>query len=65
MRRATICNMCGKQFDIYDTQEDFSIYRENIGYGSKYDGNSVELDLCCECADKLFDACKLSPIVEK
>lgn len=55
------CNMCGKEFDMWDEQEDFSIYRE-IGYGSKYDMESLELDLCCECMDKIIDSCKISPV---
>lgn len=44
--------MCGKDFDIWDNQEDFALYRK-IGYGSKYDGCKIELDLCCDCFDKL------------
>lgn len=59
-----ICNKCGKEFDIYDSQEDFSIYSQLIGYGSKYDGSSLELDLCCECMDELIESCKISPIKE-
>jgi len=58
------CNKCGKEFDVYDSQEDFSIYSLLIGYGSKYDGSSLELDLCCECMDELIDSCKISPIKE-
>lgn len=46
--------MCGKDFDEFDIQEDFSLYR-HIGYGSKYDMNKLELDLCCGCFDKLVD----------
>lgn len=64
--RKRVCNMCGKDFDIFDEQEDFSMYR-NIGYGSKYDEQKIELDLCCDCFDKLVDEyimpnCKISPI---
>lgn len=44
--------MCGKDFDIWDNQEDFALYR-NVGYGSGYDGCKIELDLCCDCFDKL------------
>lgn len=58
------CNMCGKQFDIWDTQEDFSINR-HLGYGTKYDGDELQLDLCCDCMEKIIDECKISPIIEK
>lgn len=63
MSKNVVCNKCGKRLDIWDTQEDFSIYRNQIGYGSKYDGDSIELDLCCDCMDELIDGCKVSPIV--
>lgn len=55
------CNKCGKQFDEWDTQENFSIHGQ-VGYGSKYDGDIIELDLCCNCMDELMDSCKISPI---
>lgn len=58
-----ICNKCGKKFDIWDAQERFAIYRR-LGYGTKYDGNNLELDLCCDCMEKLVDECIISPIVE-
>lgn len=60
-----ICNMCGKEFDMWDEQESFGIYNYNVGYGSKYDGDIIRLDLCCECADKIIDACKISPVEER
>lgn len=64
--RKRVCNMCGKDFDIWDNQEDFALYR-NIGYGSKYDEHKIELDLCCNCFDKLVDEyivpnCKINPM---
>lgn len=61
MAKEIICNKCGKKFDMWDTQEDFSIYR-HCGYGSEHDGSDLELDLCCECMDKLIAECKISPI---
>lgn len=35
-----------------------------LGYSSKYDGQTIELDLCPACADKLIDECAVSPLVE-
>lgn len=61
MAKEIICNRCGKKFDFWDTQEDFSIER-NLGYGTKYDGSILELDLCCECMEKLIEDCVISPI---
>lgn len=58
------CNMCGKEFDVFDTQERFRIYNPNIGYGSKYDGEALCLDLCCDCMDKIIDSCKINPVVD-
>ena len=63
MKGKTIkCNKCGKEFDIWDLQEDFTIYR-HLGYGTKYDGAKLELDLCCDCMEKLIDKCVISPII--
>lgn len=58
------CNKCGKQFDLWDFQEDFSISR-TLGYGTKYDGSQLDMHLCCDCMTELIDACKISPIKEK
>lgn len=55
------CNKCGKKFNIWDLNERFSMHRR-MGYGSKYDGDSLELDLCCECMDKLIESCTISPV---
>lgn len=63
MAKETICNKCGKRFDIWDTQENFSI-SAHMGYGTKYDGDHLELNLCCECMEKLIDECIISPIKE-
>lgn len=56
------CNLCGKEMDFWDIQEEFSIQSFNIGYGSKHDGDALELDLCCDCMDELIDRCKINPI---
>ncbi len=62
------CTMCGKEFDLWDEQENFC-FDHHIGYGSKYDGDKVRLNLCCDCFDKVIDTiipmCKESPIVEE
>lgn len=62
MSKQIICNKCGKTFDIWDKQENFRIYR-NLGYGTKYDGSKLELDLCCSCMEELVDGCRIHPII--
>lgn len=57
------CNKCGKPFDLWDTQEDFSIMKR-LGYGTKNDGGILDLHLCCQCMDELVDECDISPIEE-
>lgn len=63
MSRVTTCNKCGNRLSEWDIQEDFSIYSQ-LGYGTKYDGSKLELDLCCKCMDELIDSCSISPIVD-
>lgn len=65
MSRKTIvhCNLCGKELDEADRRQYFSMH-SIIGYGSKYDGMGVMLDLCSDCMDDLIDRCKISPLEE-
>ena len=51
--RKTVCNMCGKVFDEWDEEEDFGLHYD-VGYGSVFDGEHINCDLCCECFDKLL-----------
>jgi len=67
-RHEIICNICGKIFDQWDEQEDFGLHC-NVGYGSTYDGDLIDLDMCCDCFDKLIDdlrpKCVIDPITER
>ena len=54
---------------MWDTQEGFGLHYPAVGYGSEFDGKSIELDLCCDCFDKLMNdyiipRCKISPMKE-
>lgn len=60
-REVTICNKCGKEFDLWDTQENFSM-SGLLGYGTKYDGGFLHIDLCCDCMERLIDECIISPV---
>ena len=53
MSKVIYCNMCGKKLTGWDIQDGYSI-NTTAGYGSKHDGSHLELDLCCECMDKLI-----------
>lgn len=55
------CNFCGKPLDLYDMNQRLVIHTR-LGYGSKYDGETVAFHMCCECFDKLIEICKISPI---
>ena len=61
------CTMCGKKFDMWDEQENFSL-RKAVGYGSGYDGSKICLQLCCGCFDKVLDMiapmCKENPVTD-
>ena len=59
------CNVCGLELDIWDLQEELSIDKEKLGYGTAYDGDSVHLRFCCRCFDKLVESCKITPIIER
>lgn len=53
------CNICGREFDIWDAQEGFHIGNSSddvIGYGSRHDGERCECDLCVDCFDRLMEA---------
>lgn len=61
MARMVFCNKCGRQFGKVDDISGFH-HSGRFGYGSKYDGEEFEMDLCVECIDEFADACELSPI---
>ena len=61
MAKELYCNKCGKKLDIWDIQENFSMQR-HLGYGSRYDGDNLDLDLCCDCMDKIIEECAIPPV---
>lgn len=61
MSRTVICNKCGKKLNASDIEENFSMYKI-MGYGTKYDGEVLEMDFCCDCMEKLIDWCDVCPI---
>ncbi|MBP5462722.1 MAG: hypothetical protein J6Y20_11470 [Lachnospiraceae bacterium] len=61
MPKKILCNKCGREFDIWDEQESFSIYKR-LGYGTKFDGDNLKLNICCDCMEKLIDECVITPV---
>ena len=59
------CTVCGKKFDMWDEQENFC-FHHRVGYGSKYDGRDLNINMCCKCFDGLMDElvprCKTNPL---
>ena len=48
-----VCNMCGKTLDDFDLQNNPNIHT-TLCYGSKYDGSTIDLDLCSDCWDSIL-----------
>lgn len=48
------CDLCGNFLNEYDEQEKFGVHYNSIGYGSKYDSCNINIDMCCECFDKMM-----------
>lgn len=61
MAKELYCNKCGKKMDMWDIQENYSMQR-HLGYGSKYDGDNLDIDLCCDCMDELIESCVIPPV---
>lgn len=55
------CNKCGKKLDEFDVNGDYTLHKK-IGYGSKHDGEDLNLTLCSDCLDELIDSCKIPPV---
>lgn len=47
------CNYCGNKFGKEDCCDNSFSISHKFGYESKYDGGTLEIDLCPTCADRL------------
>lgn len=61
MSKRVLCNLCGSSFSFFDDAQGYSIYKD-IGYGSDFDGNKLELDICVGCMDELINKCAINPV---
>lgn len=59
--KVTFCNICGEDFDLEDYYNNLGVHTI-LGYGSKHDGRNLEMDICCQCMDKLIQKCRISPL---
>lgn len=48
------CDLCGKNFSTLDEQERFGLHYNNVGHGSRYDECYINIDMCCDCFDKMM-----------
>lgn len=62
VQEPVLCSKCGKILDVFDRKQRFSIHKK-IGYGSEYDGCTMNLNLCCDCMDWLIKQCKKDVIM--
>lgn len=62
MEFENVCNVCGKELDMFDQQEEYTLHKF-VGYGSKHDGSVIHLQMCCDCFDRLVDSCAVSPLI--
>ena len=67
-KTTVLCNMCGKEMTFVDIKCQGFTMKHHYGYGSAHDEDKLELDLCCECLDKLttylINTCKINPVTE-
>ena len=61
MSKICYCNKCGKQIDQCNNYLGLSVHCA-VGYGSDYDGDVLDLDLCSQCTDNLINSCVISPV---
>lgn len=57
------CSGCGKSIDMFDEMSGISV-KKPLGFGSQYDGQFLNIRLCCECTDEVIKSCKISPITD-
>ena len=64
MDKKKVCNVCGNEFNMYDDIDGYSIHKK-VGYGSKYDGKFMHMNICIKCMDKLIDSCRIKPVISE
>lgn len=57
-----VCNRCGRELEKY---EDHLSVSKKWGYGTGFDGETHNFDLCEECYKKIAADFKISPLAEE
>lgn len=57
------CSNCGKTLDMFDELSGISV-RKPLGFGSQFDGQFLNIRLCCECTDTVIRSCRISPVTD-
>lgn len=55
------CNMCGKWFNVEDYTGGVEITKR-LGYGSRYDEDTLSMRICIDCLEEIIDRCVIDPI---
>lgn len=57
------CNNCGKseKGDNISYESTIETWSHSFGYGSKFDGDCIEFELCDKCYKKIIDNFKIKP----
>lgn len=58
-----ICNCCGKEYDVINECDfsDITPISITFGYGSKFDTDTLEFELCDDCIEKIVSTFKYEP----
>lgn len=63
MAKIIYCNVCGQQIGAFDKHNCLS-FSKVLGYGSKYDGEFIDIDICPHCFDKLIEKMVIKPFMD-
>lgn len=60
------CNFCGKSASNNDIMFcDITEIEILPGYGSKFDGDEIQIDICDDCLEKLIGSMLIKPTIEE
>jgi len=65
IRTKIICNRCGKEEKVTDYFSDIQSQKFDFGYGSSYDGDTWEFELCDNCAKEIIKNWKYQPLIKE
>lgn len=63
MKKKVYCNLCGDELNQISAMGGCYINADRIGYGSKHDGEPLNLNLCDNCRGTVSDLCRDTPYI--